>query len=493
MRVTTIAVMTAIIFCLAGHLFHADEAVPAGKVNPNSQASELKVPKDNVNVSLKRSETGIDVNSPPHLIIDKSVSTDEIWRDDDEKGPRNTTVYLEISGDGNPAIDFNSQDVIFTIDCSMSMNLADPDYLRRDAAKNYVEKLITPDRAAVIKFSDRAELVSGHHLSTDYDRVIEDLNEIDNQGQTNFTDAVQLTNREFIEYGEVNKSRINILLTDGKPEPPSTNITLDVLNESIENNITIYTIGLYEFGSSSRIDEDLLRWMARMTGGEYFVAKTPNDLVAIYEKISMRFRNYTAGYDPDVHDSEPMIRDVLSDGFYVDLNSFTRYPDAMYRTTENLTVMEWNISNVTIGEKIIISYIISSSLNEDNVSLHPSDTARVFYNVGGDEHLKFFSMVTLTIKSSKPPVDFLIPPGPPPIPGPPPPPPPPPGGYPILVTSPAPPTVIPLSAPTGLPAAATPVVFPVEYFIAGFVGLGIIERLKLKKRLISRQKVAVGT
>ena len=62
-----------------------------------------------------------------------------------------------------------------------------------------------------------------------------------------------------------------------------------------------------------------------------------------------------------------------------------------------------------------------------------------------------------------------------------------------MVPSPASPTVIPLSAPAGLPTAATPTVFPVEYFIAGFVGLGIIERLKLKKRLISRQKVAVGT
>ena len=493
MRGTTIAVISAVLLCLAALLFHIQGTVPTGSVHLNSECSGSDIAEETMNGPLHRAATGIDLDSPPHLVAGKSISRDEIWREGDERGPQNATVRLEVSGEGNPAIDFNSQDVIFTIDCSMSMNLADPDYLRRDAAKNYVEELIAPDRAAVIKFSDSAELVGGHHLSSDYEQVMADLNEIDNRGQTNFTDAVQLTNSEFINYGDENKSRINILLTDGKPEPPATNITMDVMNESIENNITIYTIGLYEFGSSSRIDEELLGWMARMTGGEYFVAKTPNDLVAIYEKIAMRFRNYTAGYDPDIHDSEPMIRDVLGDGFHADQNSFSRYPDAMYRTTENLTIMEWNITNVTIGEKIYISYNISSSLHDLNVSIHPRDSARVLYHVGDDEHIEFFSMITLNIKSSKPPINLIIPPGPPPMPGPPPPPPPPPGGYPIVVTSPAPPTVIPLSAPTGLPAAAAPAVLPVEYFIAGFVGLGILDRLKLKKRLISRQKVAVGT
>jgi len=493
MRGTTIAVIIAVLFCLAGHISRMEGSVPSGSVSSGSQSSDFELSEDTLDEPLNRAATGIDVNSPPHLKVNKSISTDEIWRTDDDRGPKNATVYLEISGEGNPAINFNSQDVIFTIDCSMSMNLADPEYLRREAAKKYVDELIAPDRAAVVKFSDTAELVGGHHLSTDYDRVIEDLNEIDNQGQTNFTDAVQLTNREFIDHGELNKSRINILLTDGKPEPPSTNITMDVLNESIDNNITIYTIGLYDFGSSSGIDEELLNWMARMTGGEYFVAQTANDLVAIYESIAMKFRNYTAGYDPNVHDSEPMIRDVLREGFYVDNNSFTRYPDVIYRTKDNLTVMEWNITNVTIGENIFISYNISSSLRGDKVELHPQDTARVRYHVGDDEHIEFFSNVTLTTKSSKPPMDLHIPPPPPPPPSPSPPPPAPSGGNPIMVWNPASPTAVPFTSPVGLPTAATPISFPVEYFIGGFVGLGIIERLKLKKRLISRQKVAVGT
>ena len=493
MRGTTIAIITGVLFCLAAYLIQIHGAAPAGSVYLNSQPLDLEIAENPVEGPRQRTDAGIDVNSPPHLVVDKSVSIDEIWQKDDERGPKNATVNLEISGAGNPAIDFNSQDVVFTVDSSTSMNDADTDFLRLEAAKNYTEHLLAPDRAAVVRFYGNAELVGGHHLSSDYDRVMSDLSDWDNQDGTNFNAAIQLMNAEFLNYGEENKSWVCILLTDGKPEPLSTNITTDVLNETIALNITIHTIGLYQDRSSSLVDEELLKWIANMTGGEYFIAKTANDLQPIYENIAMRFRNYTAGYDPDVNDSEPMIRDVLYNDFYIDQNSFTRYPDAMYGTEDNLTVMEWNISKVSIGDKILISYNISSNLIDSNVSLHPPNSARVVYNVRDDEHQEFFSTVTLTIKSSKPPLEWMIPPSPPPMPGPPPPPPPPPGGSPVVVINPAPPTVIPLSAPTGLPAAATPVVFPVEYFIAGFVGLGIIERLKLKKRLISRQKVAVGT
>jgi hypothetical protein len=439
-----------------------------------------------------RLSTGIDISSPPHLNITKSVSHNEIWQRGDFRSPTNTTVFLNVSGEGNPAINFNSQDVIFTIDCSSSMDQADPAYLRRDAAKNYVNKLIPPDRAAVIKFSDTAELVDGHHLSSDYDQITGDLNKITNQGQTNFQAAFQKMNEEFINYGGDN-SRICILLTDGKPEPPSTNITIDVLNESIANNITIYTIGLYKFGSATLLDEDLLKWVAAQTDGEYFRANTPNDLVAIYNKIADRFRNYTAGYDKNVLDNEPMVRDVLLPGFYVDNNSYSRKPDAVYLGEANITIMEWNVSEISIGQTVLISYNISSDLY-GHVSLHPYTFARVVYYLEeGDEEKRFevpFRPVSIWVKSSL--GTALVPP-PPPGPPPPAPPPPPPGGYPIPITTPASPTVIPLAPPTGLPAAATPVVFPVEYLIAGFVGLGIIERMKLKKLLVAKQKVAVGT
>lgn len=480
MRMADSTFMVLACIFIVGMLFQVHGSV-------NSEVSETHTSQGYG--SEKRYDTGIDPDSPPHLSIAKSVSRQEIWQRTDARSPRNTTVFLNISGEGNPAINFNSQDVVFTIDCSTSMDQADPSYLRRDAAKSYVEELIPPDRAAVISFSDTAELVRGHHLSSDYSTINEDLNRLENKGQTNFSAAIELTNEEFIDQGGDDREWVCILLTDGKPEPLSTNITMDVLNETIDNNITIYTIGLYRFGSPTQLDENLLTWIAQKTGGEYFVAEEADDLVAIYEKIAMRFRNYTAGFDPDPLDDEPMIRDVVPKGFHIDYNSFSIYPDAIYVEENGTTVLEWNVSEVLIGEGMEISYNVSSDLY-GHVSLHPYARARVMYHLGVDHHEVYFPQLSIWVLSS---LGLAVPPPPPAMPPAPTPPPPPPGGYPIPVTTPAAPTVIPLTTPTGLPAAATPAVLPVEYIIGGFIGLGIIERLKLKKLLLSKQKVAVGT
>jgi len=436
-----------------------------------------------------RYDTGIDPDSPPHITVSKSVSKDEIWHSGDYRGPRNTTVTLGISGEGNPAIDFNSQDVVFTIDCSDSMNHADSGWKRREAAKSYVDQLIPPDRAAVIRFAETAELMRGHHLSSDYGRIKGDLDKLDNLNRTNFGAAIELTNREFAQHGDQNKSLICILLTDGKPDPADTNVTQDVINETIGLNITVYTIGLYYAHTSSLIDEDLLRWIARKTGGEYFIAHEPEDLVSIYDGIAQRFRNYTAGYDPDDEDGEPMIRDVVAQGINIDNDSFSIPPAAIYEGVANLTILEWNVSMLEIGESMEVTYNISSSLR-GSVSLHPYGVPRLMYYLGGERYEVYIPQINIWVLAT---LRGAIVPPPPPPPPPPVPPPPPPGGYPIPITTPASPTVVPLTTPTGLPAAATPAVFPIEYMIAGFVGLGILERIKLKKLLVSRQKVAVGT
>ena len=432
---------------------------------------------------------GIDPASPPHLNATKSVSNVELWQEKDYRSPRNTTVFLNISGSGNPAINFNSQSVVVTIDVSTSMNQADPSYLRRAAAINYVEQLIAPDKAAVVQFADHAKLMGDHHLSSAYTQVIADLNSITNQGQTNFTDAIETTNRELIDHAGQDTVKICILLTDGKPEPITTNVTEAVLNETVNNNITIYTIGLYKFGSSTQLDEGLLRYIATRTGGEYYFAQKPTDLMAIYDKIAARFRNYTAGYDPDLTDSEPLVRDIVPPGFDIANNSYNLKPSARYLGAENMTVLEWNISRIMIGETVTITYNISSSLF-GQVSLHPYGMARVRYWVGQTEHEVPFNQVSVWVLSSI--GSVLVPPPPPPPPHPAPPPPPP-GGYPIPITTPASPTMVPLSPPTGIPAAANPIIFPVEYLVAGFIGLGVIERLKIRKLLKTRQKVAVGT
>ena len=98
------------------------------------------------------------------------------------------------------------------------------------------------------------------------------------------------------------KSRVIILLTDGKEEPPETRLIdpLTALEIAKANGIKVYTIGMSaqnyvpvaeKVTTVSRrptdifLDEDLLRKIAIETGGQYFRARDKLSLRNIYEQI----------------------------------------------------------------------------------------------------------------------------------------------------------------------------------------------------------------
>ena len=97
------------------------------------------------------------------------------------------------------------------------------------------------------------------------------------------------------------KTKVVILLTDGKEDAPPTRIIDPIMAMEIAkaNNVRVYTIGLGsnlntqdqlvrgEGGVMIRnyIDEDLLNRMARETGGRYYRATDKQSLQAIYSQI----------------------------------------------------------------------------------------------------------------------------------------------------------------------------------------------------------------
>jgi Ca-activated chloride channel family protein len=97
------------------------------------------------------------------------------------------------------------------------------------------------------------------------------------------------------------RSKVIILLTDGKEDPPETRLIdpLTALNIAVADSIKVYTIGMgarpssiVERGATGGrnpaidfIDEDLLRRIATETGGRYFRAKDMEGLENIYSQI----------------------------------------------------------------------------------------------------------------------------------------------------------------------------------------------------------------
>lgn len=189
-----------------------------------------------------------------------------------------------------------NQDAVLIIDSSGSMRWNDPGDERLDAAANYVDNLVYPDRVAIVDFDSRAYLTrrnigeeehhifaGGHNGMPDYECAKDDLDTIDSYGGTNFGWALELANDELINHGNPDHVWVEILLTDGQNNYWRNDTqAINEAHRAKYNNITIFTIGL---GNANFY---MLQQIADITGGIYYPALNPSYLDWIYEEISKK-------------------------------------------------------------------------------------------------------------------------------------------------------------------------------------------------------------
>ncbi|HDD59530.1 MAG TPA: VWA domain-containing protein, partial [Euryarchaeota archaeon] len=284
---------------------------------------------------------------PPYLEVSGDVSPKVIWYRLSDNEPREAVVNISVKGMGTPVITFKPQDTVFIMDSSGSMAFSDPNFYRILATKRYVDNMLPPDRAAVVSFSDTATLVNGNHLSSNYDQIKANLDTLTNPvGLTNLQAGIQMANNELITYGEEGKVWIEILLTDGRPDPPETNVTEETLDEAVAYNITIYTIGL-----GSEVDESLLKYIAFRTGGKYFKAESPEDLIPIYMAISNQFYNYTAAHNVTVE---------VNLGRGIEANLTTVTGGELNETSSTPGRFNLSLRDILLGETLNISFRVTS-------------------------------------------------------------------------------------------------------------------------------------
>ena len=187
---------------------------------------------------------------------------------------------------------------VLAVDCSGSMS--DNDHLTFDissiyphslinicerykAVYNFIDSMGADDKAAIVTFEDTATTVCG--LTNDVSTLYWASTKFYNSGGTNFNAAL----RESINIlnSSNNADRKNIvLLTDGE-----SSVTSSIINEVINSGIKIYTVGI---GNCS---DNVLHYMADMTGGKFYKALNADELVDIYESIG--FEKYLDLEDND--------------------------------------------------------------------------------------------------------------------------------------------------------------------------------------------------
>ena len=185
-------------------------------------------------------------------------------------------------------------DTVLTRDCSGNMDWNDPITSRThsveiapshyqtitdetcgriEACKKYVSTMRSCEKAAVIAFSDNADLLCD--MTSDKDKLISSLQGVFSGWGTDFDRAIQ-TSVSKLNENKDGARKIVIFLSDGE-----CGVSDSVLETAKQSHITIYTVGL---GS---VNEAALQRMASYTGGEYFKAVTADKLVALYSKIGV--------------------------------------------------------------------------------------------------------------------------------------------------------------------------------------------------------------
>ena len=197
-------------------------------------------------------------------------------------------------------------DIILCMDVSGSMGSRDILPSRLDVAKEVAEQFIRSrpvDRIGIVIFS--GEAFSQVPLTTDKNTLVTQVRSLESrryladgtvigEGLATAVDRLSESNA---------KSKVVILLTDGKEDPPETRLIdpLTALEIAKSKGVKVYTIGMGAGPSAiveitgnkpaqknpgtDFLDEELLRKIAEETGGKYFRARDKEALEGIYNLI----------------------------------------------------------------------------------------------------------------------------------------------------------------------------------------------------------------
>ncbi len=266
----------------------------------------------------------IDASNFPKIISIVSVMNDlsyvigvldennfEVREDDVRELP--ITVELIAGGD----IGVN---VALVIDCSGSM-MGQPITDAKNAANAFIDLMQSRDQSAIVSFSNQPR--TDHAFSNDKNALKAAISSINAAGGTAMFDA--LIHAVYLMSASM-KNRAIILLTDGA-DKDSYYTYQEALTALISHEVRTFTIGLGLNQNSS--EENILKEIARQTGGLYFYSPTSGDLKTIYEAIyKLLHSQYRVTYTTHNPAKDGTLRHVKIDVF---VNSYTSVDTANYR------------------------------------------------------------------------------------------------------------------------------------------------------------------
>ena len=181
--------------------------------------------------------------------------------------------------------------VVVMLDTSGSMTASIK--LLKDAAEQFVQRLLPEDNAAVGAFNDKVELSS--KFSNDRDALITDIRDLDYGNGTRLYDAL---GESLNMLQGVEGRKVVLVFTDG--DDTSSRIGRGtVMDRARAEEVMIYAIGLQaEFMGQRTKPDSGLRRLADETGGGYFELKATADLGPTFTRVAQELHSqYVLGFE----------------------------------------------------------------------------------------------------------------------------------------------------------------------------------------------------
>ena len=194
--------------------------------------------------------------------------------------------------------------VIVMLDTSGSMTLI-LDRVK-DAAEQFLIRLLPEDTARVGSFNDKIEFLPEDSFTSDRDLLTRSLQELDFGYPTRLWDALD----EGIRRLEVVDGRkVALVFTDGADTASRRDLD-DVMQQARAKEIMVYTIGLEtEIFNGQRRERSSpdrgLKKLSEETGGGFFLLKKQDELGPTFTRVAQELHSqYVLGFSPAVLDGK---------------------------------------------------------------------------------------------------------------------------------------------------------------------------------------------
>lgn len=188
--------------------------------------------------------------------------------------------------------------VVVMLDTSASMTGSIK--LLKEAAEQFVMRLLPEDKAAVGAFNDKIELSA--QFSNDRDQLVTEIKDLDFGNGTRLYDAVA---EGLNQLQGVDGRKVVLVFTDG--DDTSSRVGRgSVLDRARAEEVMIYAIGLQsEFMGQRTKPDSGLRRLADETGGGYFELKSNTDLGPTFTRVAQELHSqYALGFEAQVLDGK---------------------------------------------------------------------------------------------------------------------------------------------------------------------------------------------